>query len=123
MINMIVGFRPLDPMKARIVSEVFENESCKWVVTCAPGRFGKRPTDYDVVCFLKKAGQKSQLVYHLLEKEKASCGAEQVQRLYECLPTFVSGMLKVFPDLEQRWKPFIDASSVVLYSNRHLETA
>jgi hypothetical protein len=75
------------------------------------------------VCFLKKAGEKSELVYHLLEKEKATCGAEQVQRLYECLPTFVGGMLKVIPDLEQRLKPFIDASDIVLYTKRQSRTA
>jgi hypothetical protein len=37
---------------------------------------------------------------------------EFVQRVYDGLPTFVQGMMEIFPDIQKEWKPLIDASYV-----------
>ena len=40
------------------------------------------------------------------------CDPDMVQTVYEGLPVFVEGMLRLFPDLADKWAPLIKAADV-----------
>jgi hypothetical protein len=106
-VRMLVGLMKQCSFDPLGFSASFESSSCEWIVVTSPY---SRPDIILVKCLVKEdygkksgfSSQRGEFPFH----------TRDVQRVYESLPVLVEGLLKIFPELELRWKPLIDASLV-----------
>ncbi len=93
---------------------IYKSPSCVWRMHILGKGFGCLSQRTEVYCELSCHGQPERgLVTHYRHIHGGDTGlsVENVRRVYESLPKFLEGMLNTFPELKERFKPFIDEAT------------
>ncbi len=101
------GFREL-------TEELFDSETCQWVVFTDVMNVADNKLKLKACCWVKdEHGHINHVGYLGYHSERDSrAPAVMIQPVYESLAVFLEGMLRVFPELPQYWKPLIKASAI-----------
>ena len=115
-VKMVVGLAcKFDGTHRHIkLNETFVSGSHKWEVIGETYSWDPKPDKIIVKCLQKVAMGGYELVYSSRDGEICEIyfHTETVQSVYENLHVFVNGMLSVVPELADKLKPLINASSV-----------
>ena len=110
-VQMIIGFtiRCDSARHKDEISETFESEQCQWTVNGSVNIFDHSKSTITVECWVRgRFGAKA----YSSQRNSYPFHTEAAQCVFEGLPVFVEGMLRVFPELREKIEPFMNAADM-----------
>lgn len=112
-IRMLIGYiSHCDGWDSSFPKE-FANDSCRWIVSKNPfSRVDSKLDKIQIECRVRLNGCKCESLALSSQPDYIPFYTENVKCVYENLGVLVGGLTKTLPELEEKWKPLIDASYV-----------
>ncbi|MFA5986406.1 MAG: hypothetical protein WC819_03600 [Parcubacteria group bacterium] len=108
LIRTIAGLIKIESLPMPRFSE-HKTEQCSWRFTPVnTDDHGIVTRDLEIYCIFHFTPKNSGIVYSL--KKSVPFHSKYVQHVHQCLPDFVQGVLRFFPEIQNQWEFLLRAS-------------